>query len=89
MEISLEPELERFIQSLVSNGQYKSVNEAVNALLKLLMERELIYQGRFEELRQEILIGIEASNRGETLDSETVFNSLQQKLQKRRERESS
>ena len=53
------------------------------------MERELIYQGRFEELRQEILIGIEASNRGETLDSETVFNSLQQKLQKRRERESS
>lgn len=89
MEISLEPELERFIQSLVSNGQYKSVNETVNALLKLLMERELIYQGRFEELRQEILIGIEASNRGETLDSETVFNSLQQKLQKRRERESS
>ena len=89
MEISLEPELERFIQSLVSNGQYKSVNEAVNALLKLLMERELIYQRRFEELRQEILIGIEASNRGETLDSETVFNSLQQKLQKRRERESS
>ena len=89
MEISLKPELERFIQSLVSNGQYKSVNEAVNALLKLLMERELIYQGRFEELRQEILIGIEASNRGETLDSETVFNSLQQKLQKRRERESS
>ncbi len=84
MEISLEPELERFIQSKVSDGQYKSVNEAVNMLLKLSMERELIYQGRFEELRQKILVGIEASNRGEVLASQTVFHSVVQKLQQRR-----
>ncbi|MDJ0746495.1 MAG: type II toxin-antitoxin system ParD family antitoxin [Xenococcaceae cyanobacterium MO_167.B27] len=81
MEIILQPELEQFIQEKITSGQYQSVNEAVNAGLKLLMERELIYQGRFAELRQEIMVGIEASERGEVVDSETVFNSIQQKLE--------
>ena len=51
MEIILQPELEQFIQEKITSGQYQSVNEAVNAGLKLLMEQELIYQGRFAELR--------------------------------------
>ena len=77
MEITLQPELEQFIQEKIKSGQYQSVNEAVNAALKLLIERELIYQGRFAELRQEILVGIEASERGDVLDSETVFTTPQ------------
>ena len=85
MEITLQPELEQFIQEKIKSGQYQSVNEAVNAALKLLIERELIYQGRFAELRQEILVGIEASERGDVLDSETVFTSIQKKLEQRRD----
>ncbi|MEN9566013.1 MAG: hypothetical protein RLZZ69_1209 [Cyanobacteriota bacterium] len=84
MDITLQPELEQFIQEKITNGQYKSVNEAVSAGLKLLMEQELIYQGRFDQLRQEIMVGIEASQRGEVVDSETVFNSIGQKLEQRR-----
>lgn len=84
MDITLPPEIEQFIQEKITSGQYQSVNEAVNAGLKLLMERELIYQGRFIELRQEIMVGIEASERGEVVDSETVFNSIGQKLEQRR-----
>jgi antitoxin ParD1/3/4 len=84
MDITLQPELEQFIQEKIINGHYNSVNEAVNAGLKLLMERELIYQGRFDQLRQEIMVGIEASERGEVVDSETVFNSIQEKLEQRR-----
>lgn len=84
MDITLQPELEQFIQDKITSGQYKSVNEAVNAGLKLLMEQELIYQGRFDQLRQEIMVGIEASEKGEVVDSETVFNSIQQKLEQHR-----
>lgn len=84
MDITLQPELEQFIQEKIISGQYDSVNEAVNAGLKLLMERELIYLGRFDQLRQEIMVGIEASERGEVVDSETVFNSIGQKLEQRR-----
>ncbi len=84
MDITLQPELEQFIREKITSGQYESANEAINAGLKLLMERELIYQGRFDQLRQEIMVGIEASQRGEVVDSETVFNSIRQKLEQRR-----
>lgn len=84
MDITLQPELEQFVREKITSGQYQSVNEAVNAELKILMERELIYQGRFDQLRQEIMVGVEASERGEVVDSETVFNSIRQKLEQRR-----
>ena len=84
MDITLQPELEQFVREKITSGQYQSVNEAVNAGLKILMERELIYQGRFDQLRQEIMVGIEASESGEVVDSETVFNSIRQKLEQRR-----
>ena len=53
--------------------------------IKLLEERENIYQGRFEELKREIIIGVEASERGEVIDGEIVFRQLEQKLQQRRQ----
>ena len=46
-------------------------------------EWELLYQGRFKELQQEIQIGIAAANRGELVDSEDVFQRLREKLQVR------
>lgn len=51
--------------------------------IKLLEELERIYQGRFEELQREIAIGIEAAERGEVVDGETVFLNLRQRLQQR------
>ena len=84
MEITLTPEQEQFIKEKITNGQYESVDEAVNAGLKLLMEQELIYQGRFAELRQEIMVGIEASQIGKVVDSDTVFSSIQEKLEQHR-----
>ena len=44
MDITLQPELEQFIREKITSGQYQSVNEAINAGLKLLMERELIFE---------------------------------------------
>jgi antitoxin ParD1/3/4 len=88
MNVSLTPELEQFVQTQVESGKYASAQEVVLAALQTLAEREGIYKGRFEELQQEIMIGVEASLRGEVVDSETVFSRLQQKLQQRREQAS-
>ena len=85
MSISLTPELEEFIQSQVESGKYSSTEEVIIAGIKLLKEREKIYQGRFEELKREIAIGVEASERGEVIDGEVVFRQLEQKLQQRRQ----
>ncbi|BAY87161.1 hypothetical protein NIES267_66790 [Calothrix parasitica NIES-267] len=81
MSISLTPELEDFIQSQVESGKYASTEEVIIAGIKLLEQRENIYQGRFEELKREIAIGVEASERGEVIDREVVFRQLEQKLQ--------
>ena len=83
MNVSLTPELEQFIQSEVESGKYTSANDVILAGLVLLEERERIYKGRFEELQREEMIGIEAAERGEIVDGETVFCELRQKLQQR------
>ncbi|MBW4507965.1 MAG: type II toxin-antitoxin system ParD family antitoxin [Scytonematopsis contorta HA4267-MV1] len=84
MTLLLTPELEMFIQSQVASGKYTSTNEVIIAALKLLEERERIYQGRFEELQREIAVGLEEAERGELIDADTVFNRLREKLAKRR-----
>lgn len=88
MYVSLTPELEQFIQSQVESGKYSSSEEVILAAIKQLELRENIYKGRFEELKHSIMIGVEASERGEVVDSEIVFQQLQQKLQQRREQAS-
>jgi antitoxin ParD1/3/4 len=87
MNISLNTELEQFIQSQVANGNYNSTEEVIIAGIKLLEERESIYKGRFEELRQEIMIGIKQLERGERLDGKEVIEKLRQKNQTTRKTE--
>ena len=84
MTIALPPELEQFIQSQVASGKYASADEVFLAGIKLLEERERLYQGRFEELRGEVLIGVEDAEQGELLDAANVIGRLQEKLQQRR-----
>ncbi len=86
MNISLGSEISQFIQSQVESGKYASAEEMIIAGIRLLEERESIYKGRFEELRREIMIGVEASERGEVIDGEIVFSQLQQKLERHRQK---
>jgi antitoxin ParD1/3/4 len=81
MNISLTPELEQFVQSTVNNGRYSSASEVVWAALRLLEQREMERLVRLEELRKEIMIGIEASDRGEVFDGEEVLRELREEIQ--------
>ncbi len=60
--------------------------QQVLAFINLLEndECELLYQGKFKELQQEINLGIEAANRGEFVDAEELFSGLRKKLQDKR-----
>jgi len=84
MPITLPLELEQFINNQVASGKYASTDKVFLAGIKLLQERENLYQGRFEELRREVMVGVEAAERGGLLDAETVIIGLQEKLQQRR-----
>ena len=84
MPLTLPPELQEFIESQVASGKYASVDEVFMAGIKLLEERERLYQGRFEELRREVMIGVEEAEQGELLEAEAVITQLQEKLRQRR-----
>ena len=40
-------------------------------------------KGRFEELKREIIVGVEQLERGEVIDGDVVFRQLEEKLQQR------
>jgi antitoxin ParD1/3/4 len=86
--ITFTPEIETLIQIQLQSGLYRTQEEVVLAGLQLLEHRDSIYQGRFEELRQEVLIGVEKANRGELIDGDVVFQQLRDRLEQRRNQSS-
>lgn len=74
MNVSLTPELERFIREKVESGRYQSSSEVMREALRLLEERERVR----EQLRSEIQKGIDS---GEPVDGPTALGRLLAKYQ--------
>jgi antitoxin ParD1/3/4 len=84
MNVSLTPELERFVQSRVASGRYQTASEVVREGLRLLEEREQSRETVTQELRARIRRGIEQADRGELLDGDAVFEEIRQLSARRR-----
>lgn len=66
MNVSLTPELEKFVQEKVATGLYNSASEVIREALRLLREQDILRQHHLEELKREIALGIEQADRGQT-----------------------
>ncbi len=66
MNVTLSPELERFVAEKVKAGQFKSPDDAVNSALTILREQETLTAQDITELRREIAIGTEQLDRGDS-----------------------
>ncbi len=64
MNVSLTPELEQYVTARVKSGLYHSASEVIREGLRLLKEKEEIHQGKLEELRRDIQIGIDQADMG-------------------------
>lgn len=80
MNVSLTPELEALVHEKVKSGRYLSASEVVREGLRLLEERDRLYQSRLAELQQEITIGVEEAERGELVDGEVVMAEIYEEL---------
>jgi antitoxin ParD1/3/4 len=58
----------------------KKLSIIIREALQLLKEREQIYQGRFEELKREVMIGVERLEQGNKIDGETVMKQLREEI---------
>ena len=88
MNISITPELEKFVKSEVKTGLYQSVSEVIRAALHRLKEdkeRKLRFMVSSKaELEDKLLEGIAELDRGEGLPGAQVFAEIKAHSARRR-----
>jgi antitoxin ParD1/3/4 len=74
MNISLTPELERFVNQKVESGKYQTASEVVRDGLRLLLEREELHHKKLEDLRRDIAVGLDQADQGKVapFNEETI-----------------
>jgi antitoxin ParD1/3/4 len=76
MEISLSPELEKYLQSKVETGRYASASEVIREALSLLERKE---EQDLASFHAELDRRIASLDRGEGIDGEKFFASLKER----------
>jgi antitoxin ParD1/3/4 len=86
MNVSLTPELERFVQTKVESGRYNSASEVVREALRLLENHEQARAAQLAELNQELGRRLASLDRGENADPTEVRSRLKIKSEEHRKR---
>jgi len=68
MNVSLTPELEKFIQEKIDCKMYQTASEVVRQALRVLKREEEFDKARLEALRQDIHGGLDQFDRGEYIE---------------------
>lgn len=86
MNVSLTPELEKFVSAKVESGRYNSASEVVREALRLLEEHEAARAAQQTEFNRELGRRLASLDRGERAEPAEVRDRLRRKSQERRKR---
>lgn len=84
MNVSLTPELEKFVADKVATGRYNSASEVLREALRLLEDQEISREARLAAFHKELGRCLESLDRGEYVEPEVVFERLRRKSAERR-----
>jgi antitoxin ParD1/3/4 len=88
MNVSLTPELKKFVEKEVNSGLYQTASEVVRAGLRRLKEdrqaRHPATPRTLAELESQLLQSVERLDRGEGMDGEEVFRRLRKRIKQAR-----
>jgi antitoxin ParD1/3/4 len=84
VNVSLTPELEKFVTAKVHSGRYNSASEVVREALRLLEEHDASRTARLAEFNRELGRRLAASDRGETVSPGEARTRLQRRSEHRR-----
>ncbi len=86
MNVSLTPELERYVQAKVESGMYNSASEVVREALRLLVEREMLHESRLDHVRRMVAEGLADVDAGRLVDGEETYKKLRRRVPRRRKK---
>jgi antitoxin ParD1/3/4 len=84
MNVSLTPELEKFVSTKVESGRYNSASEVVREALRLLEEHDQARVAQLAEFNQELGRRLDSLDRGHHVDPAAARAKLRRKSDIRR-----
>lgn len=84
MNVSLTPQLEKFVSAKVESGRYNSASEVVREALRLLEEQDHARATQPVEFNRELGRRLASLDRGEGVDPSGIRAKLRQKSEERR-----
>lgn len=84
MNVSLTPELEKFVSAKVETGRYNSASEVVREALRLLEEYDQARNAELAAFNQELARRLASLDRGEHVDPAEARDRLRRKSEQRR-----
>jgi antitoxin ParD1/3/4 len=88
MNVSLTPELAKFVENEVESGLYQTASEVIRAGLRRLKEDQAVRLPQapktLEELESQLLHSIDRLDRGEGVDGEKMFRRLRKRIKQSR-----
>jgi antitoxin ParD1/3/4 len=88
MNVSLTPELEKFVEKEVSSGLYQTASEVIRAGLRRLKEEQEMRLMRWpatrEELEAQLVQAVESLDAGQGADGEEVLRRLRKRMKQTR-----
>jgi antitoxin ParD1/3/4 len=86
MNVSLTPELEKFVTDKVASGRYTSASEVVREALRLLEREEKSRKEQLDEFNRELQARIDGLDRGERVTGEEFRKEVAERMERRRKR---
>jgi len=86
VNVSLTPELERFVQAKVESGRYYSASEVIREALRLLEDHERARAAQLARFNQELGRRLASLDHGERVDPTEVRSRLERRSEERRKR---
>jgi len=86
MNVSLTPELEKYVSGKVASGRYTSASEVVREALRLLEREEKSRKEQIEDFNRELQARVDSVARGEYVTAEEFEREIEERSAQRRKR---